>query len=176
MNCAAELFIQHSYSYVDMRMISKKSGVAVGTLYNYYENKKHLYISIIKESWQNTFQNLDNLRNLNASPEEKLRKFINILYDDIEARSGLGRELIDPSEVELMEDDEIKDLKSSLMLRLSNFFNCLDKKESLNKCSNLDARLAELLVTCTLTMYELHPDDKEENISFLVEFMKLSIK
>lgn len=47
-NCAIELFIEHSYADVDMRMISKKSGIAVGTLYNYYENKKQLYLSILK--------------------------------------------------------------------------------------------------------------------------------
>ncbi|MDF2880834.1 MAG: transcriptional regulator, TetR family protein [Clostridiaceae bacterium] len=175
-NCAAELFVQYSYSYVDMRMISKKSGVAVGTLYNYYGNKKQLYISIIKESWQNTFQKLDAVRDLAVSPEEKLSEFISTLYEDIEARSGLGKDLINTTETELIEDDEIKDLKNSLMLILSNFFNCLNKKENLNKCSNIDTRLEESLLICTLAMYELHPDDKKENISFLVKFIKLSIK
>lgn len=89
-NCALELFVELSYTAVDMKMISKKSGVAVGTLYNYYENKEQLYVSILKESWQNTFNKLDSISDLTISPEEKLRKFISTLYEDIESRNGLG--------------------------------------------------------------------------------------
>ena len=39
-NCAMNLFITYGYLNVDMKMISEKSGIAVGTLYHYYENKQ----------------------------------------------------------------------------------------------------------------------------------------
>ena len=175
-NSAIELFVENSYANVDMKMISKKSGVAVGTLYNYYKNKKQLYLSIIKESWQNTFNKLDAISELTISSEEKLRKFISTLYEDIEARNGLGKDLINTSVVELKEDKEINDLKNSLILRVESFLNCLDKVETLSKCSNIDTRLAESLLIFTLTMYELHTNDKKENINFLVKFMSLSMK
>lgn len=174
--CALELFVELSYTNVDMKMISKKSGVAVGTLYNYYENKKQLYISILKESWENTFNKLDAISELTISLGEKLRKFISALYEDIEARNGLGKALINTSVADLKDDKEINGLKNSLILRVENFLNCLDKVETLSKCSNVDTRLAESLLVSTLVMLEFHPNDKEDNINFLVDFIGLSIK
>lgn len=175
-NCATELFIQYSYTNVDMKIISKRSGVAVGTLYNYYKNKKQLYLSILKESWQNTFNKLDAINEQAISLGEKLRKFISILYEDIEARNGLGKVLINTSVVELKEDQEINNLKNNLILRVEGFFNSLDKVEALNKCSNINTRLSESLLISIITMYELHPNDKNENINFLVEYISLSVK
>lgn len=175
-NCALELFVEFSYTNVDMKMISKKSGVAVGTLYNYYENKKQLYISILKESWENTFNKLDAISELTISSGEKLRKFIISLYEDIEARNGLGKALINTSVAELKDDKEINGLKNSLILRVENFLNCLDKVETLSKCSNVNTRLAESLLVSTLIMLEFHPNDKEDNINFLVNFIGLSMK
>jgi AcrR family transcriptional regulator len=175
-NCALELFVELSYTNVDMKIISKKSGVAVGTLYNYYENKKQLYVSILKESWQNTFNKLDAISDLAISSEEKLRKFISTLYEDIESRNGLGKALINISVVELKDDKEIDYLKNSLILRTENFLSCLDKVETLSKCSNIDTRLAESLLVSTLIMLEFHPNNKKDNINFLVEFISLSMK
>lgn len=175
-NCALELFVELSYTNVDMKMISKKSGVAVGTLYNYYENKKQLYVSILKESWQNTFNKLDAISELTISSGEKLRKFISKLYEDIESRNGLGKDLINTSVVELKDDKEINNLKNNLILRVENFLSCLDKVETLSKCSNIDTRLAESLVVSTLIMVEFHPNDKKDNINFLVELISLSMK
>ncbi len=175
-NCAMELFVEFSYANVDMKMISKNSGVAVGTLYNYYANKKQLYISILKESWQNTFDKLDAISSLTISPREKLRKIVSTLYQDIEARNGLWKALINPSATELKDDKEINDLKNSLISRVENLFNCFNKVQTLNECSNVDTRLAESLLIATLTMLEFHPNNKEDNITFLVELMSLSIK
>lgn len=175
-SCAKELFIELSYTYVDMKMISNKSGVAVGTLYNYYESKKELYLSILKESWQNTFDKLDAMSVLTISSREKLRKFISTLYEDIESRNGLGKALINTSVVELKDDKEINDLKNNLILKIENFFNNINKVETLNKCSQIDTKLAESLLVSVLIMLEFHANDKEGNINFLVEFISLSIK
>lgn len=175
-DCAMELFSELSYTNVDMRMISKKSGVAVGTLYNYYKNKKQLYLAILKESWESTFEKFDIIDQVTASYEEKLTKFISVLYEDIEGRNGLGKALLDKSILELKDDKEIDELKNSLLFRLENLFSSCEKPEYLNKCSSIDIRLAECLLVSTLTMQELHPNDKENNINFLVEFMSLSLE
>lgn len=175
-NSAVELFVEHSYTDVDMKMISKKSGVAVGTLYNYYENKKQLYLSILKESWQNTFNKLDVISELDIPSREKLRIFISALYEDIQERNGLGKILINTSVDELKEDKEIKDLKSTLILKVENFLYSLDKVDTLSTCSNINTKLTESLLITTLAMYELHPKYEKENITFLIEFFSLSIK
>lgn len=175
-NCALELFTELSYTNVDMKMISKKSSVAVGTIYNYYENKKQLYVSLLKESWQSTFNKLDAINDITASSEEKLRKFVSTLYEDIESRNGLGKVLINTSVAELKDDKDIDNLKNSLILRVENFLSCLDKVDTLSKCSEIDTRLAESLLISTLIMLEFHPNAKKENINFLVDFIGLSIE
>ncbi|MBL4938628.1 TetR/AcrR family transcriptional regulator [Clostridium sp. YIM B02515] len=175
-NFATQLFMELSYTNVDMKMISQKSKVAVGTLYNYYENKKQLYISILKESWQNTFNKLDNINELTISSEQKLEKLIKTLYEDIESRNGLGKALINTSIDELKDDSEINDLKLCLISKLEYFFECSAKVNHLSNCSNVDIRLAESLMVCLLTMIEFHPNDKEDNINFLIKFISLSLK
>lgn len=175
-NCAFNLFTEFSYIDVDMKMISEKSGIAVGTLYNYYKNKRQLYISILKESWQSTFDKLDTINGLDIPLEDKLKKLISTLYEDIELRNGLGKALINNSIVELKDDKEISDLKKILISKVENFLNYINKIEALNKYSKIDTKLAELLLVSIMTMFELHPNDKEDNINFLTEFICLSIK
>lgn len=171
-----QLFIEFGYSNVDMRMISKTSKIAVGTIYNYYENKKELYISILQESWQSTFDKLDKINTITLSSSEKTAQFIEALYEDIEARNGLGKALITNSPDELTKDERIINLKNNLRLKVEIFLKSLNKVESFNKCSNNETRLAECLLTSILTMFECHSDEKKENINFLVEFINLSIK
>lgn len=175
-NCSIQLFIDFGYNNVDMRMISKNSGIAVGTIYNYYENKKQLYLSILEESWQSTFDKLDTISSLTMSSREKVKEFIGALYEDIESRNGLGRDLINHSCDELMKDERIINLKNNLLLRVENFLNSFNKVETLNKCSNVETRLAESLLASILIMFESHRNEKKDNINFLVEFINLSMK
>lgn len=175
-NCATELFVEFGYTNVDMKMISKKSEIAVGTLYNYYENKKELYLSILKESWQITLNKLNDINESTISFGEKLRKIIGTLYEDIEARKGLGKSLINTSISELKDDKEVNDLISSLILKVENFFNHTNKVEMLDKCSDINTKLAESLIISTVTMLEFHPHNKEDNIKFLFNFVSLALK
>lgn len=49
-NCATELFVEYGYLKVDIRMISAKSKIAVGTLYHYYQSKKQLYFKYLMKA------------------------------------------------------------------------------------------------------------------------------
>ena len=173
---STKLFIEYGYMNIDMRMISKQSGVSVGTLYNHYKNKKQLYISILYESWENTFKKLDNICNVDSCPKEKLKNFITVLYEDIEARKGLGRDLINTQITELKEDSDIISLKNKLIFKIQSFIASLDKVDSINKCFDSNHKLAQTLLVSILTMYELNSNDKEENIKFLITLMNQVIK
>ncbi|NLM98223.1 MAG: TetR/AcrR family transcriptional regulator, partial [Halanaerobiaceae bacterium] len=48
-NTALYLFSTRGYNQVTMKLIADETGVAVGTLYNYYTNKMNLFISVFKE-------------------------------------------------------------------------------------------------------------------------------
>ena len=103
-NCATELFVEYGYLKVDIRMISAKSKIAVGTLYHYYQSKKQLYFEILNESWEKTFIKLDTISIDDIPSEEKLRKYIIVLYEDMEQRKGLGKFIFDDSLEELKDD------------------------------------------------------------------------
>ena len=68
---AMELFNTYDYNQVDMKMIAKKCNIAVGTLYNYYPNKKQLFIHVLEESWSTTSHSLDEIYEMALLPEEK---------------------------------------------------------------------------------------------------------
>lgn len=88
---AMELFNTYDYNQVDMKMIAKKCNIAVGTLYNYYPNKKQLFIHVLEESWSTTSHSLDEIYEMALLPEEKLSRSIEVLYDDIHGRKGMGK-------------------------------------------------------------------------------------
>lgn len=175
-SCALNLFVELPYTNVDMKMIAKNSGIAVGTLYNYYESKKQLYISILKESWQNTFNKLDDICRLDLYSEEKLVKFISTLYEDIETRNGLGKVLINTSIDELKNNNEINDLKDTLILKLELFFNSYSKGAADNKLVCNGTRLVGTILASMFIMLEYYPDSKEDNLSFLTSLIELTLK
>ena len=85
---AGRIFSENGYDRSEMKAIAKASGIAVGTLYNYYPNKKTLYKDVFFKSWKNTIKKLANVTL--KGKEEQLKKQIEILYLEIEKRNGLG--------------------------------------------------------------------------------------
>ncbi len=173
---AMELFIDYGYEQVDMKMISKKSGIAVGTLYNYYKSKKLLYMDILEESWGTTFYKLDEINNLTIPPKEKMKNLITALYEDTETRNGLGKHFIVNSPFELTEDENFNNLKNNLLAKVKKIISSVSKVDTLSNCNNIDVMLTESLLLLILTTFQTHPKNKNDNINFLVEFINLSIK
>ena len=50
---AYQLFSKKGYSAVSMKIVAEETGIAVGTLYNYYANKEELFIKVIEEKIKN---------------------------------------------------------------------------------------------------------------------------
>lgn len=174
-NYATQLFIKYGYKNVDMKMISEKSGIAVGTLYNYYKNKHSLYIRILEESWQKTFYKLDEINNLNIPSKEKMKKLITVLYLDIEARNGLGKDLVNISALDENSRDFLN-LRNQLLSRLEKLIESIDKIDTLIHLPNVNLKFTNCLLSSLLSVFEDNPNNRDENINFLVEFMNLSIK
>ena len=115
---AMELFGDLGYDNVDMKMIANKTGIAVGTLYNYYPNKMQLYLSVLEDSWADTLKKIDETSKLDISPESKIKKYLEVLYDDIEARKGLGSELLKEKNI-----DRTKETSMPFRTALVNLYN-----------------------------------------------------
>ena len=126
---AMELFNTYDYNQVDMKMIAKKCNIAVGTLYNYYPNKKQLFIHVLEESWSTTSHSLDEIYEMALLPEEKLSRSIEVLYDDIHGRKGMGKLIYKILAYQEMEA-EMTDLFHQIFFQIERLFENFEKKAS----------------------------------------------
>ncbi len=85
-----EVFSERDFHQVDMRTISKKSGVSISTIYQYYSSKESLLFSILSE-------HLDELVDLIAlhlqgldSSKEIFRKVLWVTMDFYDNRPGVA--------------------------------------------------------------------------------------
>lgn len=172
-NCAMNLFITYGYLNVDMKMISEKSGIAVGTLYHYYENKQQLYLSVLSESWAETFDKLNEISISDCTTDEKLHKLIFTLYYDIKERNGLGKVLLDNSVEELKVNRCFSELKEKLFASVCEIISNLDMEIIESLPEDITMRLTESLLVSIVAMIEFHPDKDDDNISFLEYLLKI---
>lgn len=172
-NCAMNLFITYGYLNVDMKMISEKSGIAVGTLYHYYENKQQLYLSVLSESWAETFDKLNEISISDCTTDEKLHKLIFTLYYDIKERNGLGKVLLDNSVEELKANRCFSELKEKLFTSVCEIISNLDMEIIESLPEDITMRLTESLLVSIVAMIEFHPDKDDDNISFLEYLLKI---
>lgn len=76
------LFLMNGYSGVDIKTISQECKMAVGTFYNYYENKEEIFCEVINNSWNLFFETLRR--------KEDLIEFIEEIYYYIRDNKGFG--------------------------------------------------------------------------------------
>ncbi|MEG2353130.1 MAG: TetR/AcrR family transcriptional regulator [Clostridium sp.] len=163
-NTALELFCTLNYDEVDMKTIAKNSGIAVGTLYNYFSNKLELYIFILCKSWDITFEKINQIRELEKDSSEKIRILISVLYKDVVFRNGMGNYgLFFSKHTEV--NCRLIELKQSI----SNSLLCF-----LNDTYDLDTVTANKFIECIFTnlisLIHNYEYDTDNNIIFLSEF------
>lgn len=57
-NAKKRLF-ENGYQHLSLRDVAKESGIATGTIYNYFANKDYLIASIMLEDWEITMKKID---------------------------------------------------------------------------------------------------------------------
>ncbi|WP_425449280.1 TetR/AcrR family transcriptional regulator [Dethiothermospora halolimnae] len=166
---AFKLFGQYGYKGVDMKKIAKEVGIAVGTLYNYYPNKKQLFLSVFKKSWEDTFLQLEETIKEQCGSKEKIVKFITILYDEVESRKGLGEELFREKAVE----DEKRDyIRQKLISKLKILIEELIESKNIKLEKYMVTRLVETILVTTIGMLDAHPQEREKNIEYITYLLK----
>lgn len=167
MNSALDLFGEFGYDGVDMKMIAQKSGIAVGTLYNYYANKKDLFLNVFEKSWHKTFQRLDEVKNLSLPPMDILKNYIKVLYEDIEGRKGLGKELIKINLIEPIKDKRLVDYRKHLLSDIEEMIKAVSNSKLKNKDYNAEARLSDIIFIVITALLDGFAGEKENNLDFI---------
>lgn len=167
---AIELFNDFKYKDVTMSGISKKTGIAVGTLYNYYPNKKELFVDVFKMSWEETFTKLDAILIENITFREKLDNFIEILYTETANRKGLGEELLKVDAFKLTNTDRSNGafgIRKEIYERIENIIEEIKKEEGLSVNPHFELRFKKNIFDYILAIIKAFPDEKEVNIDYL---------
>ncbi|MCF8000976.1 MAG: TetR/AcrR family transcriptional regulator [Halanaerobiales bacterium] len=166
-NAAYELFSQKGYEFVNMKMVANKTGIAVGTLYNYHKNKKSLYLSVLENSWQETLNKLDEIMD-NEKKSKKLVRLITVLYTEISARKGIAQELIKSSELKEIKKKVINKLKNKLLIRIEEALDCHKDYRNAEVDQETKKRLVKLIFIEIIAMNNEFHDDKQKNIEFIM--------
>ena len=170
-NSAFELFTHKGYDSVNMKMVAEKSGIAVGTLYNYHDNKKQLYMDVFKNSWEETFEKLNKVLK-EKDDSEKLKALIEVLYTEISNRKGFAQELMRSSELQKLGMKIVEKLKSELSTMIKDAVISYEKKEDIRLNEERRQKLVQLIFMDIIILSREFSQDKQKNLNLIMERVK----
>lgn len=91
---AIDIFNEQGFDAIDMRKIAKTCNIAVGTLYNYFPNKKELMYEVFNRLWYESMTILDDLIETSNGDEDLFVDYILCLYKEMEKKKGIGFDLL----------------------------------------------------------------------------------
>jgi TetR/AcrR family transcriptional repressor of nem operon len=94
MAAATELTWQNGYNAVTVDAICERAGVKKGSFYHFFESKAALAIAAMDDAWQARRPTMDAVFSADNPPLERLKKYIEILYQkQLEMSRTQGRAL-----------------------------------------------------------------------------------
>lgn len=77
---AKNIAIEQGISNINIRAVAKNSGIAIGTVYNYFPSKGDLLVAVIEEFWEGAFANIDWKSFSYNSFYDNLEKIYSVLF------------------------------------------------------------------------------------------------
>ena len=116
------LFSHRGFFNTSISDIVRETGFPVGTIYTYFKSKDEIIKSIVEESWQQWYEQLDQALASEESPEAKIRlffdRFIPELFEDLDFINILFSEAIQYTRIE-EKLEKLTDLAFSLIKPLT---------------------------------------------------------
>lgn len=153
---ATEIIREKDLKSCSMRNISKKLGVAVGTLYNYYPSHDILLDDIFNKSWANTIQRLNDQVFKETNPKNQLLTYVEILNQDIIDRKGIGNAVLGKHPMLSMRFSE-----SSISINLTEILSKI--VQGSDKNAHLDSSSTKMLTEWMLIIITTQITKKELN-------------
>ena len=79
LECTKRMMLENQNDNFSLRMIAKECGIAVGTIYNYFENKEMLIAKIHLEDWKKAMAKIDE----GFKSIDSLKDGIMVIYSEI---------------------------------------------------------------------------------------------
>lgn len=159
---AVFLFSREGYNNVKMKDIAIHSHIAVGTVYNYYKDKKSLFWVVIERQLNKLYARLTNI--VSKKMTINIKDLVTILYDEIIKIRGFSGELLDLSK----EDEQnIKKLKNNFLIYINQLFSKNRWKEKVEFFDIYHDRLIFIVLLTIVNLSKEFPDEREKNIEFI---------
>lgn len=88
LNTARDMILVEGLNSISMRELALRCNISTGTIYNYFDSKQDLVISIAWNEWYSTLNRMDYSNNTNLDSMEKLKiifleikSFLNIVHN-----------------------------------------------------------------------------------------------
>ena len=148
-------FAQHSYRAASVSRIVKKAGIAKGSMYQYFKNKKGLYLYLIDFVTNRKLSYLD--RHLDSSIEDfymlyKQMVFLAVKYD----LENLGKSLFNYNVLHNRSDKEMREIAMNMKEKKRNFLKkyviTARERGQIRKDVDVD------LITCIINQISMNLD------------------
>lgn len=153
---AMVLFEAVGYEKVSMRHLAKEVGIAVGTLYNYFSNKEDLYMEILIESWTATLEAV-------KANDHDLRRMIEIIYDGMIDRKGLGKVLLTFNHEQVLDPEP-----GSIEAIFAELIKAIEQVLIKDKVKYSEKK-SRMMILNIATILKVYPKDREDNINYLLD-------
>ena len=111
LEAATELFAAHGYDAVGTPEIALAAGVAVGTFYRYFDDKRELYLEIMRgtmvAAYSQTLERLTPDRFVGRARHETISEAVGLLFDHVLERPELTRSFMEMS----LRDAQVAELR-----------------------------------------------------------------
>ena len=98
---ATELFLTQPYDLVGTPEIAERAGVAVGTFYRYFDDKREIYLEVSRRNmaaaYAATIEGLGPERFAGRARHETIRETVAVLFEHVLARGSLTRSFLEMS-------------------------------------------------------------------------------
>lgn len=79
LSAAKDIATKQGITKINIRSVAKTSGIAIGTVYNYFPSKGDLLVAVIEDFWEDAFKNIDWESFSRNNFYDNLEKIYNIL-------------------------------------------------------------------------------------------------
>ena len=176
LQAAAKAFETKGFEATDMKSLASELGISVGTLYNYYASKPELFLAVSVVWKQELSARLLERLDQKDSPVDKLRSALLMLYENMEAYTGIWKEFMrsggrfqpeSPVGLRFKKDND------PLNLRIQDLFREVwrghPQAEAL--VDDPEARLAQLMMGSIMQVVMNGNEDREANRSFVLKWI-----
>ena len=87
-----ELLFKQGFEGLALRDIARASGVALGTIYNYFSSKDMLVASVMVKDWNSTLQNITTCCNEALSVEQGVRSMYDSITEYVDIYKSIRKE------------------------------------------------------------------------------------